>query len=199
MTTSRHHTTATLLSAALLSLAMTGTATAATSLTFAHAHPVTDSQHLAAERFAERLAERSAGELTVKIFPNGQLGNDQAMISGVRSGTIDLELSGNPYFSGLVSELNVLDLPFLFDTREQAYQVLDGEVGQDLLGRMAPQQIEGLAFWEIGFRNLTNSRRAVETADDISGLTLRTTPNPAHIAAFQALGANPTPMPFAEL
>ncbi|MBF09367.1 MAG: TRAP transporter substrate-binding protein DctP [Cobetia sp.] len=141
MTTSRHHTTAPLLSAALLSLAMTGTATAATSLTFAHAHPVTDSQHLAAERFAERLAERSAGELTVKIFPNGQLGNDQAMISGVRSGTIDLELSGNPYFSGLVSELNVLDLPFLFDTREQAYQVLDGEVGQDLLTAMQPQQI----------------------------------------------------------
>jgi len=199
MTLSTRHTTATLLSTALASLLLAGPAHAATSLTFAHAHPVTDSQHLAAERFAERLAERSDGELTVKIFPNGQLGNDQAMISGVRSGTIDIELSGNPYFSGLVGELNVLDLPFLFDTREQAYQVLDGDIGQDLLTAMQPQQIEGLAFWEIGFRNLTNSRRAVETADDVSGLTLRTTPNPAHIAAFQALGANPTPMPFAEL
>lgn len=79
MTTSRRHTTATLLTAALLSLAMTGTATAATSLTFAHAHPVTDSQHLAAERFAERLAERSAGELTVKIFPNGQLAGQRGV------------------------------------------------------------------------------------------------------------------------
>lgn len=199
MTLPTRHTITAIVAAALASLALTGTANAATSLTFAHAHPVTDSQHLAAERFAQRLAERSDGELKIKIFPNGQLGNDQAMISGVRSGTIDLELSGNPYFSGLVSELNVLDLPFLFDTRKQAYQVLDGDIGQDLLSSMAPQQIEGLAFWEIGFRNLTNSRHAVETADDISGLTLRTTPNPAHIAAFQALGANPTPMPFSEL
>lgn len=199
MTLPTRHTITAIVAAALASLALTGTANAATSLTFAHAHPVTDSQHLAAERFAQRLAERSDGELKIKIYPNGQLGNDQAMISGVRSGTIDLELSGNPYFSGLVSELNVLDLPFLFDTRKQAYQVLDGDIGQDLLSSMAPQQIEGLAFWEIGFRNLTNSRHAVETADDISGLTLRTTPNPAHIAAFQALGANPTPMPFSEL
>lgn len=174
-------------------------AQAATTLTLAHAHPVEDSQHLAAMRFAERVKERSDDEITIRVFPNGQLGNDQAMIAGVRGGTIDIELSGNPYFSGLVSELNVLDLPFLFDDYEQAYRVLDGDVGQGLLARMREKDLEGLAFWEIGFRNLTNSRRAIESADDIKGLKLRTTPNPAHIAAFEALGANPIPMPFAEL
>lgn len=168
-------------------------------LTFAHAHPVEDSQHLAAQRFADRVAERTDGEVSVRVFPNGQLGNDAGMISGVRAGSIDIELSGNPYFSGLVSELNVLDLPFLFDDAAQAYRVLDGQVGQELLGSMAEKGIKGLAFWEIGFRNLTNSRRAVHNAADIQGLSLRTTPNPAHIAAFKALGANPTPMPFAEL
>lgn len=182
-----------------ISLAPLASAQAATTLTFAHAHPVEDSQHLAAERFAERVEERSGGELKVSLFPNGQLGNDQAMIAGVRGGTIDIELSGNPYFSGLVGELNVLDLPFLFDDYDEAHRVLDGEVGEDLLARMRDQDIEGLAFWEIGFRNLTNSRRAIESADDIQGLKLRTTPNPAHIAAFKSLGANPTPMPFAEL
>ncbi|PMR71104.1 TRAP transporter substrate-binding protein [Halomonas heilongjiangensis] len=182
-----------------ISLAPLASAQAATTLTFAHAHPVEDSQHLAAERFAERVEERSGGELKVRLFPNGQLGNDQAMIAGVRGGTIDIELSGNPYFSGLVGELNVLDLPFLFDDYDEAHRVLDGEVGEDLLARMRDQDIEGLAFWEIGFRNLTNSRRAIESADDIQGLKLRTTPNPAHIAAFKSLGANPTPMPFAEL
>lgn len=168
-------------------------------LTFAHAHPVGDSQHLAAQRFADRVAERTDGEVTVRLFPNGQLGDDAGMISGVRAGTIDIELSGNPYFSGLVGELNVLDLPFLFENEAQAYRVLDGQVGQQLLGHMEAKGIKGLAFWEIGFRNLTNSRRAVHSAEDIKGLSLRTTPNPAHIAAFQALGANPTPMPFAEL
>ena len=168
-------------------------------LTFAHAHPVEDSQHLAAQRFADRVAERTDGEVKVRLFPNGQLGADAGMISGVRSGSIDIELSGNPYFSGLVGELNVLDLPFLFDDGAQAHRILDGAVGQQLLGFMEDKGIKGLAFWEIGFRNLTNSRRAVESAADIKGLSLRTTPNPAHIAAFKALGANPTPMPFAEL
>lgn len=185
--------------AALISLTSLSTAQAAKTLTFAHAHPVSDSQHIAAERFAERVQERSDGELNIRVFPNGQLGSDQAMIAGVRGGTIDIELSGNPYFSGLIGELNVLDLPFLFDDSEQAFRVLDGDVGQSLLARMSERGIEGLAFWEIGFRDLTNSRRPIETAADIEGLKLRTTPNPMHIAAFEALGANPVPMPFAEL
>lgn len=182
-----------------LEVASAGMAQAATTLTFAHAHPVSDSQHLAAERFAERVEERSDGELRIRLFPNGQLGSDQAMISGVRGGTIDIELSGNPYFSGLVGEFNVLDLPFLFNDREQAYRVLDGDVGQSLLARLGEQDLEGLAFWEIGFRDLTNSRHAIKTADDIKGLKLRTTPNPMHIEAFKALGANPVPLPFSEL
>ncbi|MGP9663030.1 TRAP-type C4-dicarboxylate transport system, periplasmic component [Halomonas citrativorans] len=172
---------------------------AATTLTLAHAHPVDDSQHLAALRFAERVKERSGDEINIRIFPNGQLGNDQAMITGVRSGTIDIELSGNPYFSGLASQLSLLDLPFLFDNYDQAYRVLDGEIGLNLLTSMREKNLEGLAFWEIGFRNLINSRRAIESANDIKGLKLRTTPNPVHIAAFEALGANPVPMPFAEL
>ena len=116
---------------------------AATTLTLAHAHPVEDSQHLAAMRFAERVKERSDDEIIIRVFPNGQLGNDQAMIAGVRGGTIDIELSGNPYFSGLVSELNVLDLPFLFDDYEQAYRVLDGDVGQSLLARIREKDLEG--------------------------------------------------------
>ncbi|MGQ7246291.1 TRAP transporter substrate-binding protein [Halomonas sp. V046] len=174
-------------------------ASAATQLTFAHTHPVEDAQHKAAEHFAERVEAGSNGEIKVRLFPSGQLGSDTAIVSGVRSGTIDIALTGNPYYTGLVGELNVLDLPFLFDDYEHAYAALDGDVGQSLLDMLGQHDLKGLAFWEIGFRNLTNSRRAVETASDIEGLKLRTTPNPAHIAAFQALGANPTPMPFTEL
>jgi len=180
-------------------LALAQSASADWILTFAHAHPVADSQHLAAERFAEQVSRRTEGEVSVRIFPNGQLGNDPGMIAGVRGGTIDIELSGNPYFSGLIGEFNVLDLPFLFENQDEAHRVLDGRVGQALLDRMTAKGIKGLAFWEIGFRNLTNSRRPVENASDIKGLKLRTTPNPAHILAFKALGANPVPLPFAEL
>ncbi|WP_201745021.1 TRAP transporter substrate-binding protein [Aidingimonas lacisalsi] len=172
---------------------------AETTLTFAHTHPVEDAQHIAAERFAEIVNENSDGEISVRLFPSGQLGSDSAIVTGARSGTVDIALTGNPYFTGLVGELNVLDLPFLFEDYEHAHAVLDGEVGRSLLDLLGDHDLKGLAFWEIGFRNLTNSRRPIETADDIEGLKLRTTPNPAHIQAFELLGANPTPMPFTEL
>ncbi|MCG7601098.1 TRAP transporter substrate-binding protein [Halomonas sp. McH1-25] len=168
-------------------------------LKFAHTAPSADTTNLAAEQFAKNVEERTQGEISVRVFPNGQLGSDQAIVSGVRAGMIDLAVIGNPYFTGLIEDLNVLDLPFLFDSREQAYTILDGEVGRQLLDKMEPQQLKGLAFWEIGFRNITNSRRPVESAEDIAGLKLRTTPNPAHLEAFASLGANPVPMPFTEL
>lgn len=203
MTTSRNAYARLLRSIALAAgagtLAISAIPAFAETLTFAHTHPVQDVQHKAAERFAELVEQGSGGELDVRLFPSGQLGSDTALVTGARSGTVDIVLTGNPYYTGLVGELNVLDLPFLFDSYEHAYQVLDGDIGQTLLDKLGEHDLTGLAFWEIGFRNLTNSRRAVENAEDIKGLRLRTTPNPAHIAAFRALGANPTPMPFTEL
>lgn len=187
------------LMAAALILAPSAYARAANTLNFAHTHPVEDAQHLAAEHFAELVEERSDGELKIRVFPSGQLGSDTALVTSARGGQVDIVLTGNPYYTGLVGELNVLDLPFLFDNYAHAYAVLDGEIGQSLLAKLGEHDLKGLAFWEIGFRNLTNSRHPVKTAADIKGLKLRTTPNPAHIAAFEALGANPTPMPFTEL
>ncbi|ETD68030.1 hypothetical protein V757_10610 [Pelistega indica] len=180
-------------------VSLMNSAFATTVLRFAHAHPQTDSQHKAAEFFAEEVKNKSKGELEVKIFPNGQLGNDNAMIDAVRGGMIDFELSGNPYFTGMAPELNALDIPFLFKDASAAYNVLDGQIGKELLGKLSAHGLVGLAFWEIGFRDLTNNIRPVQKAEDVKGLALRTTPNPIHLAFFSALGANPTPMPFAEV
>lgn len=193
-----HPFLARLLAAAVFLVPMAG-AHAATTLNFAHTQPATDVQNIAAEHFAKLVDERSNGDLKIRVFPSGQLGSDTTLVSSVRGGQIDIVLTGNPYYTGLVGELNVLDLPFLFDSYAHAYAVLDGEIGQSLLAKLGEHDLKGLAFWEIGFRNLTNSRHPVKTAADIKGLKLRTTPNPAHIAAFKALGANPTPMPFTEL
>lgn len=168
-------------------------------LRFGHAHPEADSQHQAAVQFANRVKARTNGAVEIQIFPNNTLGNDNTMIQGVRGGTIDIAMSGNPFFTGLAPKLNALDLPYQFATAEQAYKVLDGAVGRSLLDELSAHQMKALAFWEIGFRSLANSRRAVMKADDIKGLKLRTTPNPAHIKAFQLLGANPQPMPFSEV
>lgn len=168
-------------------------------LRLAHPHPETDSWQDVGLWMNEALRERTDGALGVQVFPNGILGNDPTMINAVRGGTLDLMVTGNPFFTGLAPKLNVLDLPFLFNSREHVAAVLDGEIGDELRSELEASDIVALATWETGWRNVTNSRRPVQGVEDLKGLKIRTTPNPAHIRAFQLLGAVPTPMAFTEL
>ncbi|ANJ91076.1 TPA: TRAP transporter substrate-binding protein [Pasteurella multocida] len=177
----------------------TASANAATTLRFGYEAPRSDTQHEAAKKFNELLKEKTKGEIKLSLFPDSTLGNAQTMISAVRGGTIDLEMSGSPNFSGLVPKYNVIDIPFIFQNREHAYAVLDGEIGQGLLKELEAQGLKGLAFWEVGFRSFTNSKHPVKTPDDIKGLKVRTNQNPMYIQAFSILGANPVPMPLSEL
>jgi len=196
----RKYFVTTLASALAATVLAAGAAQAQTiKLRFGHAHPEADSQHQAAVQFANRVKARTNGAVEIAIFPNNSLGNDNTMIQGVRGGTIDIAMSGNPFFTGVAPKLNALDLPYQFTSAQQVYKVLDGPVGRSLLDELSAHQMKALAFWEIGFRSLANSKRAVNKAEDIKGLKLRTTPNPAHIKAFQLLGASPQPMPFAEV
>ena len=183
----------------LLARGLPARAQAPIKLKLAHSGQEAETQHLAALEFSRLFTQRSNGQIQVLVFAASALGNDNTAVAGTRGGTIDFVLSGNPYFTGIVPRLNVLDLPYLFANSEHAYKVLDGSIGRGLLDEMEAHNMKGLAFLEVGFRSLTNSRRAVKTPDDVKGLKLRTTPNPAHIKAFQLLGANPTPMPIAEV
>ncbi|MCI0756379.1 TRAP transporter substrate-binding protein [Teichococcus vastitatis] len=168
-------------------------------LRFAHPHPASDSWETAARLFAEQVKERTGGAVTVQIFGNGVLGSDQTIIASARSGALDIALTGNPFFTGMAPRLNALDLPFLFRDRRHVTAVLDGAIGDGLRGELEPHGLHVLGFWDIGFRNVTNSRRPVQGPADLRGLKIRTTPNPAHIKTFQLLGANPAPLPFTEL
>ena len=183
------------------SLAVCGAAAIAQpiKLRMAHSGAEAESQHAAALEFAKQVKARSNGQIEVQIYPASTLGNDNTAIAGVRGGTIDLATSGTPYYTGMVGRMNVLDLPYIFTSAEHAWKVLDGPIGRGLLDELEPHGMKGLAYWEVGFRSLTNSRRPVKTPDDIKGLKVRTTPNPAHLKAFQILGANPAPMPLAEV
>jgi tripartite ATP-independent transporter DctP family solute receptor len=196
MTTRRAFGLAALLTAGALALPA---AAQDVTLRFAHYGSPTDSVTAAGERFAALVSEKTDGAVAIEIFPAGELGNSPTMLEGVRLGTIDIVTVGNPFFTGVLPQLNALDLPFLFQSDAHAFAVLDGEVGQELMGSMSEAGMQGLAFWELGFRNLTNSVRPVTTPADLEGLKLRTTPNPAHVLAFETMGANPTPMPFAEV
>lgn len=187
-------------SASILIIAGTlAQAQANTVLKLAHAAPDSDTQQAAAEHFAELVEERTNGEITINIFGNGLLGGDQQMIAAVRNGLIDIELSGNPNFTGLEPALGAFDLPYIFADREEAYQVLDGDAGQRALDLLSDKNLKGLAFWEVGFRAMTNSKRPIKTPDDVRGLVMRTNSNESLIEAFSLLGANPVPMPIGEL
>jgi tripartite ATP-independent transporter DctP family solute receptor len=108
-------------------------------------------------------------------------------------------MTGNPFFTSFAPELNVFDLPYLFRDFDHAYKVIDGPIGVELRRGLEKQGMVPLGVLEIGFRNLTNNKRPVKTPDDVKGLKLRTTPNPAHLQAFRLLGANPVPMPITEV
>lgn len=172
---------------------------AATKLKFGYEAPRSDTQHIAAKKFNSLLKEKTDGALQLSLFPDSTLGNAQSMISGVRGGTIDIEMSGSPNFSGLSPNLNVIDIPFIFRDKAHAYRVLDGEIGAQLMHELEDKGLKPLAWWEVGFREISNSKHPIKTADDVKGLKIRTNQNPMYVKAFELLGANPVPMPLSEL
>ncbi len=174
-------------------------ANAKTVLRLGYETPRTDSQHLAAKEFKKMVEEQSKGELEVKLFPDSALGNSNALINGVRNGTVDMIICGTNAFAGLNPHLKVLDLPFFFNTFEQAYKVLDGEVGQSLLDEMSKFDIKGLAFWENGYRSMSNNKHPITKPEDVVGLKIRVPNAPMQVAIFDALKANPVPMAVGEL
>lgn len=192
-------TITTLLTVAGAVAALTMTASAATELRFAHYGAPADVVTKAGEMFKDLVAKKTGGAVVVKVYPGHELGDNKAMVQGARMGTVDISCTGNPYFTGFAPVLNVIDLPFLFQSDAHVEKVMDGPIGKELGTKVEQYNLKILAFWEIGFRNLSNSKRAVVEPADVKGLKIRTTPNPAHVLAFKILGANPTPMDFAEL
>ncbi|MFN7225177.1 MAG: DctP family TRAP transporter solute-binding subunit [Paracoccaceae bacterium] len=174
-------------------------AQAQTDLKLAHAAPDTDLQQTLSLFFKEQVESRTGGSVTVTIFPQGQLGNDAAMIDGARSGIIDIAMSGLNNFTGLVPAAGAFELPFIFPTREVAYTVLDGEVGQGIAAEFPKHGLKVLGFPENGYRNMSNNRGPIKVPADLAGLNMRVNNSKALNDMFAALGANPLQLPVAEL
>ena len=168
-------------------------------LKFAHTMSITDTMQQGVLKFAELVKKNTGSALEITLYPAGQLGNDTQILQGVRTGAIDIAMTGNPFHAAFEPSLNVLDLPYLFLSFDHVYRVCDGEIFQQLLKGLEKHGIKGLGALEIGFRNLTNSKRPVREPADVRGLKIRTTPNPAHVTAWKLLGAIPTPMPFPDV
>ena len=152
-----------------------------------------------AEKFAEIVAAKSGGKIKVNLFPGGVLGGDAQTVSAVQGGTVEMTILNSGILASQVKDFEIYDLPFMFGNAKEADAVVDGPFGQKLHAKLADKNIVGLAYWELGFRQLTNSKRPVNTVDDIAGLKLRVIPNPINLDWVKALGANPTPLAFPEL
>jgi TRAP-type transport system periplasmic protein len=101
--------------------------------------------------------------------------------------------------AGIVKEFGLLDFPFIVSNAQQADALTDGPVGQALFAKLPEKGLVGLAFWDLGFRNVTNSKRPIMKAEDLEGIKLRVIPNPVFLETFKTFKANPVPMSFSEL
>lgn len=155
--------------------------------------------HLGAVKYSELVAQRTNNKVKIDVYPSTQLGNERDMVEGLQLGTIDLVVTSTGPLGGFVPKMFVVDLPFLFRDREHAYKVLDGPIGRDLLDAFSARGIKGLAFWENGFRQITNNVRPIERPEDLKGIKIRTMENKVHLASFKAFGASPTPMAWSEV
>ncbi|MBW6419240.1 TRAP transporter substrate-binding protein [Celeribacter sp. PS-C1] len=167
-------------------------------LRLAHVVNEQDAYHTAAVKFQELVTERSEGAITIEIFPNATLGDERTLLEGMQIGTVDMGVITNGPVANFLEDMAVFELPFLFPSPEAAYGVLDGEIGQELLDRLSEVNLKGLAYAERGFRNLTNSERAVTTPADLDGLRVRVMENPVYIDTFRELGADAIPMAWTE-
>jgi tripartite ATP-independent transporter DctP family solute receptor len=161
----------------------------------AEGHPVV----LGMKKFAELVGQRSGGRLKVNVFPGGTLGSDQANVSSLQGGTLEMASMNSGIFASQVKDFAVYDFPFLFGSAKEADAVVDGPFGQAMHAKLQDKGLVGLGYFELGFRHLTNSKRPIAKVEDIAGLKLRVIPNPINIDWVGALGANPTPLPFPEL
>lgn len=164
-----------------------------------HTTNVDEPYHLGLLEMARIVNEESDGRVEIRIYPSMQLGGEKAMIEGLLLGAIDIVVTANGSVTNFVPGMGVLDLPFLFRSREHMYTVLDGDVGDQLAGRLEKRGFHLLAFYEAGVRHIMTSDQPVNSIDDLSGLKMRTMPVPAHIASFNAFGANAVAVDYGEL
>ena len=154
---------------------------------------------LGLNKIGELLSEKTEGAVCIDVFGNSQLGNERDLIEGLQLGSVQMTCVSTAPLSGFTDMFLVFDLPFIFETTEQARAVMDSEVGEQILHSVDEQGLVGLAWFENGFRNVTNNVRPITVPEDLKGIKIRTMENQIHMAAFKAMGADPTPMAMGDV
>lgn len=149
--------------------------------------------------FAKEVEKATGGKMKIRAIGNASLGSDTQMQQALIGGAQEMMVGSTATLVGLSPAMAVWDTPFLFTSVKEADAVLDGPVGEKVKATLEPKGMVGLVYWENGFRNLTNNKRAITKLEDLDGVKLRVMQNNVFLDSFKALGANAVPLPFSEL
>lgn len=151
-------------------------------------------------KFIELVEDYSGGTITCVDFPDNQLGNDEQRWEMTQTGECDISIGSTSSVASSYNDFYIFDCPYLFLSRDEAFDIgFASEAGQAIIGGVEEMGLKGLALWENGFRNVTTNNKEINGLADLKGLKLRTMDNAIHLAAWKAMGANPTPMAFSEV
>ena len=168
-------------------------------LKLAHDANTTSAYQLSALELKRMIEEKSDGRIKVEVYPAQQLGSAQEMIEGMQMGTIEATLLPTAKFGGFDQTMNILDMPFLFPDEDTLYEIMNGELGEQVMAGLPDIGIRGCAFYGNGFKAITNNIHPIESPDDLKGLKIRTMEAPLIMSTYSAWGANPVPVDFSEL
>ena len=191
---------AVLLGCLLVSSSVVGSASSKPlTLKFAYVLTPASPQTKGVFKFAELAEKYTNGQVEVKVYHSGVLGAERDIMEGMKLGTIDMTNGTAGVLSAFIPKLQILDMPFLFRDHDHVDKVLFGEIGQELLDLLPSAGYVGLSWFEIGFRNASNSKRPIDSAEDMKGLRFRLPEVPPYIEYFKVLGATPIAMNMSEL
>ena len=156
-------------------------------------------QGRAVKFFAEQVDKKSGGKMKIRAIGAAALGPDTQMQQALIGGAQEMMVGSTATLVGITKEMALWDTPFLFNTAKEADAILDGPIGQKVMGKLQEKGLVGLVYWENGFRNLTNSKRPVTRLEDLEGIKLRVMQNEVYLDSFKLMGANAIPLPFSEL
>ena len=183
---------------AALSLASTG-AFAEIKAKLGHAMPDSHPQAVAMKKFAELAGTYTKGNVKIQTYSSGVLGSDEKELQAVQAGTQEFYIGTLAPLSTRIKEVQVWDLPFMFQNDREAYALLDGPSSKKIFEKVEPAGLVGLTWTGMGFRNLSNSKHSVNKLEDVSGLKVRVMANPVALDTWKTIGANAVPMAFAEV
>jgi tripartite ATP-independent transporter DctP family solute receptor len=184
--------------ALMVGLTAATSALAADKIVMKLGHTLAPSNHyqLTALEFARLVKQKTHDTVEIEVFPQSQLGGEVQMTQALRTGTQDMMLSGQAAVVNTIKQWEMFDIPYLFDSVDQANAVLQGPVGRKFLDMMKPHNMIGLAWISVGERNLFTGKKAVNSLADVRDLKVRVMQSPGYIEGYKALGANPTPLAY---